>query len=244
MKLEKNKPTGSLSIAIVVLVYNEEERILSCLQSIVNQTTEFNQLIIINNNSTDNSDSIIKDFINRYQDKNIIYENEAKQGIIPARNHGFALANCDILAKVDADTRLGRTWIAEILKAFEEQRVVGVSTMPKFRDMEIPILRGIYRLGQLIYIYLNFLIFGSFVLYGTSMAIRASYWPVILPKLQKNDLACHEDIDISIYLKQYGKIKYLRNISAKTSVRRFVNPRTSLHYLKKYWLTIKVSRQA
>lgn len=233
-----------MSIAIIVLVYNEEDNILSCLHSIVNQTIPFDQLIIINNNSTDNSDAIIKDFIKRYQDKNIIYGNEGEQGIIPARNHGFRLANTDIIAKVDADTTLGRTWISEILEAFEDDKVVGVSTMPKFYDMELPVLREIYRLSQLVYTYISFLVFGSFVLYGTSMAIRASYWPIILPKLQKDELACHEDIDISIYLKKYGKIKYIKNISAKTSVRRYISLRPTLHYLKKYWLSIKVSRQA
>ena len=89
-------------VSVIVPVYNVENYIDKCLESLVNQTLEDLEIIIVNDGSTDNSDSIIKKYIEKYPDK-IVYLAKNNGGLSDARNFGLPYAKGDYVAFLDSD---------------------------------------------------------------------------------------------------------------------------------------------
>lgn len=88
--------------SIIVPVYNTEEYLQRCLDSILNQTYNNYEIIIVNDGSTDGSKEIIKSYISKYPDK-IIVVNKKNGGLSSARNKGVKKAKGDYILFVDSD---------------------------------------------------------------------------------------------------------------------------------------------
>lgn len=87
-------------ISVILPVYNTEMFINECIQSILNQTFSNFELIILNDGSTDNTESSILEF----QDNRIIYvKNEKNLKLIQTLNLGLSLAKGKYIARIDAD---------------------------------------------------------------------------------------------------------------------------------------------
>lgn len=92
----------NIAISIIVPVYNSEKYIDKCLESLVNQTLNNIEIIIVNDNSNDNS--LLK--INRYVDiyDNIILINKkTNEGVSKARNDALRIAKGKYILFVDSD---------------------------------------------------------------------------------------------------------------------------------------------
>lgn len=88
-------------ISIIVPVYNVEEYLPQCLDSLINQTYENLEIICVNDGSPDRSDEILQ----RYaaQDARIRVITQENQGASVARNRGLAVAQGDYIMFVDGD---------------------------------------------------------------------------------------------------------------------------------------------
>ena len=96
------KTVDSPIVSVIMPVYNEESWLHQSIPSILNQTFEDFELIIINDASTDNSLEIIKHYIK--QDSRIrLYNNSKNSELIETLNKGIALANGKYIARMDAD---------------------------------------------------------------------------------------------------------------------------------------------
>ena len=89
-------------ISIIVPVYNVEQYLKKCLDSLVNQTLDSIEIIVINDGSLDNSKEIIKRYQKKYNDKIVFIDNK-NQGIGKTRNEGIKKARGEYLAFVDSD---------------------------------------------------------------------------------------------------------------------------------------------
>jgi glycosyltransferase EpsH len=91
-----------MKVSIIVPVYNVEKYIDQCLDSLVNQTLKDIEIIIINDGSTDNSQSIINKYVKKYPQKikSIIKENGGQGS---ARNLGLEIAKGEYIGFVDSD---------------------------------------------------------------------------------------------------------------------------------------------
>ena len=89
-------------VSIIVPVYNVEKYIEKCLTSLVNQTLEDIEIIVVNDGSKDNSKKIIEEFIQRYQ-KKIVYLEKENGGLSDARNYGIPYAKGEYIAFLDSD---------------------------------------------------------------------------------------------------------------------------------------------
>lgn len=85
-------------------VYNTEPYLKKCLDSIVNQTLEEIEIIIVNDGSSDNGLYIIKEF--ESQDRRIIVFNTENQGVSRARNLGLLNATGEYIIFIDSDDYL------------------------------------------------------------------------------------------------------------------------------------------
>lgn len=89
-------------ISVIVPVYNTEKYLRKCLDSILNQTYQDFEIIIINDGSTDGSEKII----NEYKEKNssrIKYYVQQNAGLSSARNVGIEKAKGEYLSFIDSD---------------------------------------------------------------------------------------------------------------------------------------------
>lgn len=119
-------------LSIIIPIYNEKEFIVQLLTSIIEQYDYWGnkipynvyQLILVNNNSTDNSMKVVKEFLQSYKELTYYIINEDKQGIIPTRIKGFDFIrnkniSTEYVSSVDADVILHRNWICKTLEIFE-----------------------------------------------------------------------------------------------------------------------------
>lgn len=106
-----------MNISVVIPVFNAQDTILDCLRSLNEQEVLPYEVILVNNNSTDNTIDGMKEFCEN-KEFNIILINEIKKGAAAARNVGIKLAKGDIVAFTDADCVVRKDWIRNILYRF------------------------------------------------------------------------------------------------------------------------------
>ncbi len=92
----------SKKVSVIVPVYGVEEWLERCLDSLVNQTLEDIEIIVVNDGSPDNSQAIIDRYVKMYPDKvrGFVKENG---GLSDARNFGMPYATGEYVAFVDSD---------------------------------------------------------------------------------------------------------------------------------------------
>ena len=91
-----------LKVSIIVPVYNVEKYIDKCLKSLVEQTLDDIEIIVVNDGSTDDSKKVIDNYIERYPEK-IVYLEKKNGGLSDARNYGMPYAKGEYIAFLDSD---------------------------------------------------------------------------------------------------------------------------------------------
>jgi glycosyltransferase involved in cell wall biosynthesis len=211
----------SPQISVVILAYNEEASIGRCLESIVAQSQSADEIVVVNNNSTDRTAEIVRQFPARLVD-------EPEQGFTPARNRGFNEARYPIMVRFDADGVMPPGWLAAVKMLFSEQpHLLGASGPVYYHD-----LPGLPRIsfpfpGNQLYMRLV----GCWpTLVGPNMVITKAAWELVKDELHHNDSAVHEDMDLAIHIRHYGEIAYDRRLTLTTSARRLVSEPQSFFF--------------
>lgn len=145
------------NISIVIPVYNEERFIEKTLKSLRDQTIiqhypDYFELILVNNNSTDNSLKLAEPYVD-----NII--NVTTRGKLYARNQGIKQSNSNIIVAADADVYYPPFWLNTLLEPFNNTKNQNFSnlsgTTGSVYNPEIPgIPVQLYNTGQFINKYL------------------------------------------------------------------------------------------
>ncbi|MDR2799558.1 MAG: glycosyltransferase [Bifidobacteriaceae bacterium] len=226
----------NLTVSIIIPVFNEEDVISHCLKSCLEQKVLPKEIIVVNNNSTDNTMKIVEQYAQSHKNGNLIKTVIHKeQGLIGTRNKGFAVAKGDIYGRIDADTYLRADWVKTLQEAFQDSQIMGVSGPVLYYDMPFG------EFGLKADLVIRKIVLGLNkkykFLFGSNMAIRAAAWEKIKKKacLDKEDLF-HEDIDLSLHLKEADlKIEFLPNLVAGISARRMSSPPKEYHnYVKRF----------
>jgi glycosyltransferase involved in cell wall biosynthesis len=114
---------------VIVCTHNRAHRLEQTLNSLQQMTVPFDlpwELIIVDNNSSDNTKKVIDNFINKSSLK-IKYVFERNQGLSHARNMGIQEASGNIIAFTDDDCIVDRYWITSISKEFHaDESIVGI----------------------------------------------------------------------------------------------------------------------
>ncbi len=108
-------------VSIIVPVYNVEKHIEKCLQSLVNQTMNDIEIIIVNDGTIDNSEEIINKYIEKYSDI-IKYYKKENTGLSDTRNYAVTKAKGQYIMFVDSDDYID-TMLLENLEDYMEQNV-------------------------------------------------------------------------------------------------------------------------
>ena len=88
-------------LSVIVPVYNAEDHLEKCLDSIINQTFKDLEIILVNDGSTDNSAKICDNYVKK--DARIKVIHQQNSGVSAARNRGIDIAAGDYITFVDSD---------------------------------------------------------------------------------------------------------------------------------------------
>lgn len=223
-----------INVSIVIPVYNEAERLGACLEALGCQTVPPAEVIVVDNNSTDETVQIARSF------KFVRVVRESRQGVVHARNRGFDVARSAVIGRIDADTIVTSNWVESVQRIFTNRSIDAVSGSITYHDIPFPSFfarlelyfrqRIADRMGDEVF------------LYGANMAIRRTAW------LRTQRHVCtqggiHEDFDLAIHAQETGaRVAFDSSLHAFISLRRFdgsfpsfiryalLNPRTyALH---------------
>ena len=91
------------SITVIIPLYNKEHYVLRAVQSLLAQTQKPDQIIIINDASTDNSVAVLQPILIANQGLIELFQNETNKGVSYTRNVGISKASSDYIMFLDAD---------------------------------------------------------------------------------------------------------------------------------------------
>lgn len=91
-----------MQLSIVVPIYNVEQYLRECLESLYKINKIDYEIILVNDGSKDNSREIMEEFYNLYPDKTVIVDKE-NGGLSSARNAGMRVAKGDYISFIDSD---------------------------------------------------------------------------------------------------------------------------------------------
>lgn len=108
-----------VDISIIVPIYNASKYLKKCLDSLVNQTKKELEFILINDGSTDDSESIIKS----YSDTRIKYFKRSNHGIGKTRNFGINNASGKYIMFLDSDDYLEKNACEVLYKKIDKEKL-------------------------------------------------------------------------------------------------------------------------
>ena len=137
-----------MNLTIAICVYNAERYIVETLESVMKQTRQGFELLIVNDCSTDGSVAKIREFFERNPQQYELVEFEENRGIGYARNFALNHARTKYLLFLDADDLFDATLIEkEYDKIVSDEDLMGVSCWSRFMDMKGKKLSGGTYLG-------------------------------------------------------------------------------------------------
>jgi len=186
------------TVSIVIPVYNEAVRLAACLDAIACQTYAPLEVVIADNNSTDDSAAVAR----RYPFVRVVQAD--LQGIVHARNAGFDAARGTLIARIDADVVLPSDWVAEIVHHYMYDAHAVSLMAATGPSVFVGHTRGMLWVAhRLTYFWLGRALFGHTVLFGSNMYLTRELWQRVRGEVcLRTDL--HEDLDISAHIHDLG----------------------------------------
>ncbi len=227
-----------MTISVVIPAYNEEHYLDACLESLMKQEVKPDEIILVNNNSTDKTVALAKKYPIR-----II--NEKKQGTTHARNKGFNEAQYEIIARTDADTILPADWIKKIKENFQDPKLIALSGPAHFYDLPEVVQSANKWTTEAFFSYIRLIkqIMRHDCLYGPNMALRKNAWEQIKNDVCLDDREVHEDIDLAMHLAHVGKITFDYTFVVESSFRRWKKIDSYFDYTNRMVKSIRKHRK-
>jgi len=112
---------ATIDVSIIVPLYNSETFLPTCLNSLINQKTNYQyEIILVNDGSKDNTQEIAEEYANKYPDKVIIIS-QKNQGISAARNTGLENSNGKYIGFADHDDWVSEDYIEKLMTVAERE---------------------------------------------------------------------------------------------------------------------------
>jgi len=123
-----------MKYCVIIPAYNEEQFLLQALVSLANQSLSPQQVIIVNDNSTDNTKILARDFTNNHSNFSVLNITSAAQHspgskVVKAFNRGLeiAISDYDFVVKMDADIILPENYFECIAQIFKQNPKAGIA---------------------------------------------------------------------------------------------------------------------
>lgn len=197
-------------ISVIIPIYNKSNYIIKCLDSVVNQTFNCFEIIIIDDGSTDNS----LEFIEKYNFKDINSKiiSQVNSGVSTTRNNGVKLAKYDYIAYLDADDWWEPNFLQEmvkLIKSFPDAGLYATSYFKIKNNKKVPAIINIeekFNVGYIDYIKLYSINLWMPIWTGATVVKKE-----VIEELNgfKPNLKLGEDFDLWLRISQTHKIAFL-----------------------------------
>lgn len=143
--MKGRKPMKNEVISIIVPVYNAEKYLRKCLDSIFDQSHQDLEVICINDGSTDQSESILLEYKNKYQNKMMV-KTIPNGGQANARNVGIDLATGTFVCFVDSDDYLDKRMLEKLYKNIHENESdLAICDMERIFEGKVTLLERFFK---------------------------------------------------------------------------------------------------
>lgn len=187
-----------LKLSLIIPVYNEERHIKDCLDAVAAQTVKPDEVIVVDNNSTDKTIELAE----KYPFVTVI--RELKQGRGYARTTGFNAASGDIIGRIDADSRVHTNWVEIVKKTFSDDSTISGMTGLGY-TMYVPFIRSVKStIFSRAYYWFAHADFNTITMWGANMAISKKAWDAVSSSVCLDDKQVHEDQDVSLWIASGG----------------------------------------
>ncbi len=199
-------------ISLIIPAYNEENYIGACLEHVQkNATDKFFEIIVVDNASIDRTCEVAKSF------SGVRVIREEKKGLTQARERGFREAGGDILAYIDADTKMPPDWFNAIAREFSDNPKLAILSGPySYYDLTLwqkPFINLYFFCARPFYRFFGYMMIGG------NFAVKRG----VLEKMRGFDTSISfygEDTDIARRAHQFGEVKFDAKLIMLTSARR------------------------
>lgn len=187
-------------VSVIVPIYNVENYLQKCIESVLSQSYQNLELILVNDGSPDNSESIIKHYASL--DCRVIPINQSNGGVSSARNKGIKISKGKYILFLDADDYYSNNFVEKMVKCAENNKcdlvscsfiAFGIDKVPKVKQIKSKILSNI----EAISLSLGYNSFNGYVwnkLFKRSIIEKNSL------KFENNKSACEDLLFLGKYL--------------------------------------------
>lgn len=144
-------------ISLVICTYNREKYLPKVLASILSQTNTSYEVVVVNNNCTDNSEQICMQFHKDNPTIEFQYHIEENQGLSYARNRGYKESKYELIAYLDDDAFITKNYVENSLIEFKKNKIDALGgkilldyedTPPKWENKYINSILGYFDKGD------------------------------------------------------------------------------------------------
>lgn len=122
-------------ISVIVPIYNSQQYLLDCLNSLANQSFNNYEVILVDDGSKDSSSQLCNDFCSEHD--NFHYFKQCNQGVSAARNLGIKVSKGNLIAFCDSDDIVGRTYLSVLYSLISNNNSdLAMCQMVEFYDNE------------------------------------------------------------------------------------------------------------
>lgn len=212
----------ALALSLIIPAYNEEKHLKACLDSVAAQTVLPDEVIVVDNNSTDRTREIALSY------PFVRVVSEKQQGIVYARDAGFNAATHQLIGRIDSDSVLPPDWVEYIMQFYAKHDPGTVCLTGGGQFYNTPFPRVSRWMLDLLAFRVNRMVLGHHFLFGSNMVLPKTIWNQISTKIcARNDI--HEDIDITIHARNAGaKIVYRPRFIVGVKLRRVFQDHSKL----------------
>ena len=110
-------------VSVIIPAYNAEKYIGKCLDSVLVQTMDDFEVLVINDGSTDNTNAVVKEYVKKHG--RIRYIKQKNMGVARTRNKAVGLAKGKFIAFIDNDDFIDKDYLEMLLPGEDEDVVIG-----------------------------------------------------------------------------------------------------------------------
>lgn len=209
-----------MTISVIVCAHNEARYLPACLHSVLAQSRIPDELLVINNASTDETPFVAS------QIPHVRVVDERRKGLVVARETGRRHASGDLLIYLDADCRAPLTWLERIERRFDrDAALVALSGPYRYYDWDWTgraLIRAYdFTLAPATQLLVKHLLRIGTIFYGGNFAVRKE----ALERIGGFDTSIEfhgEDTNVGRRLFAIGKVGLFHDCYLYTSARRYV----------------------
>jgi len=212
--------TRRAAVSVIVCAHNEARQVAACLHSLLAQTRPPDEILVINNASTDETGAVAR------QIPGVRVVDEPRKGLVIARETGRREARGDLLVYVDADCRAPLMWLERVVRRFErDPDLIALSGPYRFFDWDWwgrALIRAYdFTLAPATVVLVKYVLRIGTVFYGGNFAVRRA----ALEAINGFDTSIEfhgEDTNLGRRLFAIGKVTLNYDCFLYTSARRYV----------------------